>query len=149
MYEVRGRAHWPVRWRALALLAALTAAHLALAVHFPLASDETYYWEWSRALDWGYYDQAPAWLIRASTGILGPTELGVRGVVVVCASLTLWLIYLLGREQFGERAGLGAMLLAGVTPMGLAGGFIATYDVPLALFWTASMLQDGVNPQGP
>jgi len=127
--------------RALALLLALTVAHVALALHFPLASDETYYWDWSRALDWGYYDQAPfiAWLIRASTAIFGSTEFGVRACIVGCASMTLWLVYLTGRCMFGERAGLAAMLLAGVTPMGLAGGFIATYDVPLALFWAAAL----------
>lgn len=129
-------------WKAVALLGVLTAAHIGLALHFPLASDETYYWEWSRALDWGYYDQAPmiAWLIRASTAVFGSTEFGVRAGVVACASLTLWLVFVLGRELFNSRAGLAAMLLAGITPMGLAGGFVATYDVPLVLFWTASML---------
>ncbi len=123
------------------MLIAFTLAHVALALRFPLASDESYYWEWSRRLDWGYYDQAPmiAWLIRASTALFGSSEFGVRAGVILCSSAMLWLTYLLGRRLFSERTGVAAMLLAGITPMGLAGGFIATYDVPLALFWTASL----------
>ena len=126
---------------AAVLVLLLTAAHVLLALHFPLAPDETYYWEWSRQLDWGYYDQGPliAWLIRASTEALGHTELGVRAGVIVCAAATLWLVYRTGTMLFGRKAGLLSMLSAGITPMGLAGGFVATYDVPLVLFWTWSL----------
>ena len=128
-------------YRAVILFAAFTAAHIALALRFPLASDETYYWEWSRSLDWGYYDQGPviAWLIRASSALFGSTEFGIRAGVVVCSMITLVLVYLIGSRLYGERAGTMAVVLAGVTPVGMAGGFIATYDVPLALFWTASL----------
>jgi len=128
-------------WAVLLLLLAFTAAHVLLALHFPLAPDETYYWEWSRQLDWGYYDQGPliAWLIRASTTVFGNTEFGVRAGVIACATIMLWFLYLAGRELFSRRAGLLAMLCAGLTPMGTVGGFVATYDVPLAMFWAASM----------
>jgi hypothetical protein len=121
---------------------ALTLVHVALALRFPLASDESYYWEWSRSLAWGYYDQAPlvAWLIAASTAILGHTELGVRAGAIACASVTLWWVYLAARRLFGERAGTMALLMAGVTPMGLAGGFTATYDVPLGMCWAGALL---------
>lgn len=131
----------PTFANALILLAALTAVRVFVALRFPLAPDETYYWEWSRRLDWGYYDQGPmiAWLIRASTSLIGSAEIGVRAAILLCATLTLWLVYLTGARLFGRRAGFLAMLIGGVTPMGLAGGFIATYDVPLALGWAGAM----------
>ncbi len=126
---------------ALGLLVGITALHVLLALRFPLAPDETYYWEWSRQLDWGYYDQGPviAWLIRASTELFGSTELGVRGGIVLTATLTLALVYWAGRRLSGAWAGLLAMLCAAVTPMGTVGGFVATYDVPLVLFWTMAI----------
>src|SRR5262249_27935614 len=45
-----------------------------------LVPDEAYYWVWSRHLALSYFDHPPmvAYLIRASTAILGDTELAVR-----------------------------------------------------------------------
>lgn len=135
---------------AIGLIAVLTAFHIALALHFPLASDETYYWEWSRQLDWGYYDQGPliAWLIRAATAVFGSTEFGVRAGIVLCGALTLWFLYRAGAVLFHPRVGLLALACSGVTPMATAGGFVATYDALLVLFWTwalylmATLIQD-------
>ena len=40
-----------------------------------LIGDETYYWDWSRQLDWCYYSKPPmiAWLMRLSTELGGHT----------------------------------------------------------------------------
>src|SRR5687767_13185304 len=45
-----------------------------------LATDEAYYWDWSRRLDLSYYSKGPlvAYLIRGSCSVFGDTELGVR-----------------------------------------------------------------------
>ena len=47
---------------------------------FTLIEDEAHYWEWARQLDWSYYSKGPgvAWVIWASTQLLGDTEFGVR-----------------------------------------------------------------------
>lgn len=125
------------RIAAPALLALLVAMHTFHALHFPLAPDETYYWEWSRAPAWGYYDQGPviAWLIRLSTAVFGHTQFGVRAGIIAVSAITLWLVYRTAHALGGKTAGLLAMLAAGITPLGMAGGFVATYDAPLALFW--------------
>lgn len=127
-----------VRLAAL-LLALSTLLHFYLVFRFPLAPDETYYWEWSRRPSWGYYDQGPmvAWLVRASCWLWGETPLGIRFGIVLAALLTQILLYLLTRDHFGSRAGFLSLLPVTLTPLALAGGFIATYDPLAALFWAA------------
>jgi len=125
---------------ALFLLAS-TLVRLLLVFRFPLAPDETYYWEWSRHLDGGYYDQGPmiAWWIRASCLLFGDTLLGVRFGIVLAALLTQVFLYLLARDLFDSRTALLALIPSTITPLALAGGFIATYDSLAALFWAAAL----------
>jgi 4-amino-4-deoxy-L-arabinose transferase-like glycosyltransferase len=122
------------------LLIAFTLVRLLLALRFPLAPDETYYWVWSRHPDWGYYDQGPmiAWWIRAGCLLFGETPLGVRIGVVLAAGLTQGLLCLLARDLLGDRAALWTLLFSGLTPLAFVGGVIATYDPLLALFWMAA-----------
>src|ERR1051326_5807792 len=82
-----------------------TVIHTGLAFKFPLAADETYYWEWSRHLDWGYYDQGPmiAWWIKAFCLIFGNTVLGIRSGIIVASAITLVFSYLLARDLLGPR----------------------------------------------
>ena len=123
------------------IIFAFAALHLHLALRFPLAPDETYYWEWSRRPAWGYYDQGPmiAWWIRAGCFLFGETQLGIRAPIIVAFALTQVFIYLLARDLAGFRPAILALALSGITPMALAGGFIATYDPLVALFWAASL----------
>lgn len=116
--------------------------HIALALHLPLAPDETYYWEWSRNLSWGYYDQGPliAWWIRAFCAVAGDTALGIRIGVIVAGLATRALIWRLADELYGPRAALIALVLSSVTPLSLIGSIIATYDPVMALFWAAACL---------
>jgi hypothetical protein len=124
-----------------ALLLFFTVVHLILIFQFPLAPDETYYWQWSRHLDWGYYDQGPmvAWWIHASCLLFGNTALGVRFGIVVSCFLTQLFLYLLARDLFGRRNAFLSLLVAAMTPFALIGSFIATYDPLVVMFWSAAM----------
>ena len=83
----------------------LHAAAPFLVFRFPLAPDEAYYWQWSRHLDLGYYDQGPmiAWWIRAGTVVFGHTALGVRAGIVVAARAYATFVFLTARDLFGPR----------------------------------------------
>lgn len=129
-------------WIAPAAVILLTGAlHLFLAARFPLAPDEAYYWQWSRHLDLGYYDQGPmvAWWIRASCLLFGDSTFGVRAGTIVAAAATSLFLYLLARDLFGPRVALLSLIPASVTPLSLAGGFVATYDPLVVLFWAACL----------
>src|SRR5437016_2885034 len=66
--EERTMARWG--WWSLAFL---MAARVAIAAFFPLMPEEAYHWDFSRHLDWSYYDHPPmiAWSIAIGRAVLG------------------------------------------------------------------------------
>lgn len=81
-----------------------------------LIGDESYYWLWSRHLDWAYYDHPAgvALLIRISTALGGQTEAGVRWLNALLGVGCVWLTYQLGRRMLSWRAGVFAAALVAV-----------------------------------
>lgn len=119
----------------------ISLVRFGLVFRFPLGPDETYYWEWSRHLDWGYYDQGPliAWVIRFFCTLLGDTVIGIRlEAVLGCLGAQIF-IYLFTRELFGWRAALLSLFPLTFAPLILAGGFIASYDSLVVMFWAAGI----------
>ena len=98
-----------------------------------LFDDEAYYWVYSKFLDWGYFDHPPmiAVLIKAGT-IIFPGELGVRFMIVLMGTLSIYII-----EKLTNPVNLKlfyAIVLN--TAILQIGGIIAVPDIPL-LFFTA------------
>lgn len=127
------------RWRSLTLWFVIfsTALRLPHLFTLELAPDEAYYWDWSRHLSLGYYDQGPfiAYLIRATTALLGTNEFGVRFGVLLCSLGTLLCAVYLARRLFSPLAAFLTAVLLGLTPLLEVGSLIATYDPPLVFFW--------------
>ena len=109
---------------------------------FDLSPDEAHYWEWSRRLDWSYYSKGPAiaWLIRAGTSVFGNTVPGVRVLAVVLSALSSFLVFLLGRDLYGEKAGFAAALLFQIVPLFSIFGILLTIDSPFIFFWMLSLV---------
>lgn len=107
-----------------------------------LAPDEAYYWEWSRRLALGYYDQGPmvAYVIRLTTMLFGTNEFGVRFGMLASSLGTLCCCYTLARRLFSPLTGFIAVVLLGLTPLMALGSVIATYDPPLVFFWALALL---------
>ena len=103
--------------------------------------EETYYWNYSRHLDFGYLDHPPmvAWLIKAGTALFGQTEFGVRAGALCCGAITSIFVYKLTRNLFGQAAALAALLLTQALPYFFLSGFLMTPDAPLAAAWAASL----------
>jgi len=123
---------------ALALcVAALILAHHALAGS-TLAEDEAHYWEWSEHLDWSYATKGPgvAWAIRASTMLLGDTELAVRLPSLAALVLVVLGAARLTRESFDEpEAPFVAAVLSLGAPALVVAGYFATIDAPYLACW--------------
>ncbi len=102
-----------------------------------LFHDEAYYWNYSRALDWGYFHQPPmiAVMIRVGTAIL-PGELGVRLCVILMSIGTLVLLERLCEAKKNTKLFFAiALSLASVH----FGSLFAAPDIPL-LFFSALFL---------
>lgn len=114
------------------------ALRTLLASFVPLLPDETYYWEWTRRLEAGYFDHPPgiAFLITLGTRLFGNTTVGVRAgpaiaalVTHVIAALVAWL--LAGRGRDGATAAARAAALMTLLPIATLGLVLATPDAPL------------------
>lgn len=104
-----------------------------------LDPDEAQYWSWSRALDWGYYSKPPgiAWSIWLGTQIFGASELGVRFGAICIGTAIPAAIYALARAcQLSARHALWGAIAFACCPLGIFGGFFATTDGGMILFWT-------------
>lgn len=111
--------------------------NLFQAAFTPLTEDEAYYWMYSTALDWGYFDHPPMIAVFILLGQWVGGELGVRLAVVIAQILTLLLLWKLVREQW--PAPHRASVLFGIAFslfLFQVFGFIATPDAPLLLFAT-------------
>lgn len=119
-------------------LGALTVLRLWYVQILPLSEDEANAWQWSRHLDWGYYDQGPlvAWIIRLGTLILGQSELGVRApAVFLSLGLSLLLYDYCRRFLENEAAGLWLVITVNGTILFTGGAIIHTYDTAQGFFW--------------
>lgn len=108
-----------------------------------LSPDEAHYWEWSRRLDWSYYSKGPAvaYVIAATTAVFGNTAFGVRAGAVFFSALASYLIYIFGKDVFGDgKAGFYAALLSMVVPFFAIGGILITTDVLFIFFWALALV---------
>jgi len=131
-----------------ALIGVLTVAAVLRFVglaRLALIGDEAYYWLWSRHMDWAYYDHPAgvALLVRASTALGGPGEVGVRWLNALLGVGCVWVVYQVGRRMFSRRAGLfAAAVVAVAAPYVVISRFVYTDGVflfgmlgNLFLFW--------------
>lgn len=123
-------------------IAVLTAGRLVYAGLLPVAPQEAYYWDYAVHPALCYLDHPPmvAWWIHAGTALLGHHRLGLRLLGVLSSGLLLWILYRLGERLFSPFAGLLAASLLSAQVLFTLGAVVITPDVPLALFWAATLL---------
>lgn len=140
-YAASAAATRPWRLVAIGLIAYAVVLRLVYAGSVELMPEETYYWNYSRHLDFGYLDHPPmvAWLIRLGTALFGQTEFGVRAGALCCGAITSVFIYKLTRNLFGAASAVAALLLVQALPYFFLSGLLITPDAPLAAAWAASL----------
>ena len=109
---------------------------------YPLYGDEAQYWTWAQALDWGYYSKPPliAWLIAATTKLIGDNEFGVRVAAPICHAVIALIISELGRRRFDARTGAWSGALYVTLPAVSLSSMLMSTDLPLLLFWAIGVL---------
>jgi dolichol-phosphate mannosyltransferase len=126
---------------AFGVIAYALVLRLVYAGSVELMPEETYYWNYSRHLAFGYLDHPPmvAWLIRLGTAVFGQSEFGVRAGALCCGAITSFFVYRLARNLFDEASALAALLLAQALPFFFMSGLLMTPDAPLTAAWAASL----------
>lgn len=124
--------------RSFWLVSSFTLFRLFMMGRTGLGDSESYYWTWSRHLDFSYYDHPPmvAWLIRLSTAIGGDTPFWTRLPSAILFAGVCWLIYKVSLAIFhdGESA-FWALLIFNVTPLFSFGALQMVPDIPAAFCW--------------
>lgn len=132
-----GRAHstsaryaW---FAALGVIAFATVLRIIVGARLPLLPDETYYWEWSRHLAFGYFDHPPliAWLIAFGTNLLGVNAIGVRIMTILTGTVVALAMVLIARRVGGAHTAAESAIVFSVMPLASAGLVLATSDSPL------------------
>ncbi len=117
-------------------------AHSILAIVPPLTGDEATHWEWSRHLDWGYYDHPPmtAWSIALITSIFGQSQYALRLTSIFLHLATVLVLYhfsletLRNKHQACNAAGLYMAL-----PISVILGTAIGTDCSLVFFFTSTV----------
>jgi Dolichyl-phosphate-mannose-protein mannosyltransferase len=126
----------------LVIISFVVKAVIAFTVE--LNNDEVYYWTYAQQLQLNYFDHPPgiAILLRVSTfNLLFQSEFFLRLGSLICAAISTWLIYLIGKKVKNQRAGLIAALLFTASPYcSIIPGLLVLPDAPLLMFWLWSVL---------
>ena len=107
-----------------------------------LVPDEAYYWEWSRKLDYSFYDQGPgvALYIKFFTLIFGDSLLALRTASNVASLVTTIFIFKISDIlEFSKIQKIYLYLFIIFIPAFFAGGFLIMHDSPLLLSWSGAL----------
>ncbi len=125
----------------LILVSAAIRAFIAGIIEF--GNDEVYYWTYALYPDWSHFDHPPmvGFVIQLFTlNLWLDSEFFIRLASVVFMSVNTWLIYLIAKKIYNERAGFIAAFLytSSVYCFVITGIFILP-DTPQSLFWMLSI----------
>ena len=106
-----------------------------------MSSDETYYWDWGRHPDWGYFSKPPmiAWLNALVHAAGSGHTFAFKAAATIFTGLATWMLALVADEVFGGRASLRAAIISTATLGMLASAAIFNTDGPLMFAWNCSM----------
>lgn len=135
------RSPFAIGW---ALIGVITAYRLVLLPHATadLFVDETQYWQWGQALDWGYYSKPPliGWVIRAVTDLAGSdSAFWIRMPGPVFHGITALLIMGVASEVTSRGAVVAAGVVYATLPFVTVGSFLISTDTILLPFFTAAL----------
>jgi hypothetical protein len=130
--------------KTLLLIAISSVVRLIITSNLELGNAEVYYWAYSLHLQWNYFDHPPmvAWLIRLTTAnLFFHNEVFVRLGAVICAAISTWLIFKIGKVVNNLQTGWFAALLYTCSIYGsIAAGASILPDSPQMVFWFSSIL---------
>jgi 4-amino-4-deoxy-L-arabinose transferase-like glycosyltransferase len=126
----------------LALLAITVARLVWLRVGgLDLYPDEAQYWLWSLTPDWGYFSKPPliAWVIRATTLVLGDDEAGIRAASPLFHFGTALVIFQIALRLYDARIASWSAIAYATLPGVSASSLLISTDAPLLFCWAVAL----------
>lgn len=125
------------------IIAASLLLRTALAGVTPIVTDEAYAIAVGRSFSISFFDHPPIgfWLpaiVETCCGARSP--LAYRVPSLVLGSISIYLLYLLGRELHSHRAGLWSATLGALAPIVALAGVLILPDAPLLVFTLLTVL---------
>ena len=107
-----------------------------------LYPDEAQYWLWSLTPDWGYFSKPPliAWVISATTLLLGDDEAGVRVASPLLHFGTALVMFYTARRLYDSRVAMWSAIAYATLPGVSASSLLISTDVPLLFCWAVALL---------
>lgn len=132
------------RIAALAIVAGVTLLRVAALFlsSLELYGDESQYWTYAEEPGFGYYSKPPmiAWLIDATTMVVGATEAGVRLSSPLLHGVTAMVLFAAASAMFNGRTGFWAAVAYVTLPGVSFSSMLASTDVPLLACWSVALL---------
>ena len=113
-----------------------------LSLTFDLIPDEAYYWEWSRKLDFSYYDQGPgvAYYIYFFTKLFGDNLIALRLASNFAGFLTTIFIFLTSSLlNFSKLTQTFLLFILFLIPGFFTGSMLIMHDSPLLIAWSGGI----------
>jgi len=129
-------------WRiALAIAVVSLALRFLIASHCDIFQDEALYW-WEaheRGVNFCPHPPAASLAVRGGLALLGDNVLGLRVASLAWGTAAILVVFALGRDLYGPRAGLWAAALFASCPLFMGVSTITTPDSLLVLVWLLFM----------
>jgi len=129
--------------KVLVLIIISAIVKLFIANCIELGNDEVYYWTYALHLQMNYFDHPPliALLIRITTlNLLFQQEFFLRFGAILCAAISTWLSYCIGKKIKSERTGwYAALLYTSSIYTSIISGLFIMPDSPQVVFWLLSI----------
>lgn len=124
------------------LISISTLFRIFLGSQLEFGNDEVYYWLYAKYPDISHFDHPPfvGFFIQLFTvNLWFDSELAIRLAAIIPASITMYLIFLIGKQLKDERLGFIAVLLYNISVYGfIISGLFILPDAPLLFFWVLS-----------
>ncbi len=106
-------------------------------------ADETYYWVWSKRLEFSYFDHPPmvAYLIKLTT-LFSDDPLFVRLSAALLVSASAYLLYMLAKKMFDEKTAIYTFYIFLSSIIVIVASTLISPDIPL-MFFTTLLLYSG------
>ncbi len=128
--------------KALIFIATSTLIRLFFASQLEFGNDEVYYWLYAKYPDISHFDHPSmvGFFIQLFTFNLSfSSELFIRLAAIFPASISMWIVFLIGKKLHNEKTGFISVILYNLSFYGLiiSGTFILP-DAPMVLCWLLS-----------